>query len=66
MIREVCCLSPMISGTDRWYNSQVSDSVIKKETMFDASRIEEHTASVIEEVLKRLADQRKPFKYVGE
>jgi len=45
---------------------QVCDSVIKKETMFDQSHIEEHTAAVIEEVLKRLADQRKPFKYVGE
>ena len=40
--------------------------MIKKETMFDQSHIEEHTAAVIEEVLKRLADQRKPFKYVGE
>merc|ERR1711935_972639 len=43
---------------------EVCDSVIKKETMFDQSHIEEHTAAVIEEALKRLADQRKPFKYV--
>ena len=45
---------------------QVCDSVIKKETMFKQVNVEEHTAAVIEETLKRLADQRKPFKYVGE
>merc|ERR1712196_98336 len=43
---------------------EVCDSIIKKETMFKQQNVEEHTAAVIEEVLKRLADQRKPFKYV--
>merc|ERR1711934_202176 len=43
---------------------EVCDSVIKKETMFKQVNVEEHTAAVIEETLKRLADQRKPFKYV--
>eukprot|EP00658_Telonema_sp_P-2_P026721 TRINITY_DN20817_c0_g1_i1.p2 TRINITY_DN20817_c0_g1~~TRINITY_DN20817_c0_g1_i1.p2 ORF type:complete len:114 (-),score=28.06 TRINITY_DN20817_c0_g1_i1:386-727(-) len=43
---------------------EVAESVIKKETPFKASMVEEHTSAVIEEVLKRLTDQRKPFKYV--
>merc|ERR1711934_1219367 len=43
---------------------EVCDSVIKKETMFKQAMIDEWTAAVVEEILKRLADQRKPFKYV--
>merc|ERR1712072_1666185 len=44
---------------------EVCDSVIKKESMFKQSMIDEWTAAVAEEILKRLADQRKPFKYVA-
>ena len=34
--------------------------------MFKQAMVDEWTAAVVEEILKRLADQRKPFKYVGE
>ena len=44
---------------------QVCDSVLKPETMFKQAMVDEWTAAVVEEILKRLADQRKPFKYVG-
>merc|ERR1712070_1138861 len=44
---------------------EVCDSVLKPETMFKQSMVDEWTAAVVEEILKRLADQRKPFKYVG-
>merc|ERR1711959_330077 len=43
---------------------EVCDSVLKPETMFKQSSVDEWTAAVVEEILKRLADQRKPFKYV--
>merc|ERR1712199_59815 len=43
---------------------EVCDSVLKPETMFKQSMVDEWTAAVIEEILKRVADQRKPFKYV--
>ena len=40
--------------------------MLKPETMFKQAMVDEWTAAVVEEILKRLADQRKPFKYVGE
>ena len=71
MVREVGqmmshVLQEVVQGLSDAPMWQVCDSVLKPETMFKQSMVDEWTAAVVEEILKRLADQRKPFKYVGE